>query len=325
MAKEVDLHISKRLQAVLPELTDRQKKQLAANLERDGEKLQTIPYWYDGKQNVILDGMHSWPIVKKLGIEYRTKEMTFANYEEAEDWIRKHQAGRRHSTPQQETILLGEEYNEEKRDDGGHGDQISGGQNVHPVGKTSENIAENRGVSPKTVERAGKFAENVAKLESALQVQVRAGKKVSPELLTRCVKLAAATQNELARKLRVGQATDVQDAMKQCGVPMATTAKAKPKAKPASKGDYGKCPNCAGTRWTEDQDGVTCTRCNHPHGEPAGEVDSDRANTQRLKTIKTVEALMRAFDDLQMLIGRPDHGEAIRTCKLLLRIAKAWK
>ena len=89
--------------------------------------------------------------------------------------------------------------------------------------------------------------------------------------------------------------------------------------------NYGKCPNCAGTKWTEDEDGVCCSKCYHPHGEPAGDVDEDRIKTQRQKTVKTVEALMRAFDDLQMMLAKPEHEEIIGLCKVLLKKAKEWK
>jgi len=94
---------------------------------------------------------------------------------------------------------------------------------------------------------------------------------------------------------------------------------------PDDKPELGKCPNCHGTKWDEDDEGVSCSKCHHPWGEPAGDVDADRLNTQRQKTVKTVEALMRAFDTLQEMLARPEHGEAIDDCKRLLRIAKQWK
>jgi hypothetical protein len=91
------------------------------------------------------------------------------------------------------------------------------------------------------------------------------------------------------------------------------------------KPDRGKCPNCAGEKWTEDEDGVSCAKCKHPHGEPTGGADEERIKTQRSKTIKTVEALQRAFDDLHLLLPKPQHDEAVKTCKVLLRMARAWK
>ena len=98
-----------------------------------------------------------------------------------------------------------------------------------------------------------------------------------------------------------------------------------PESPGAATGDYGKCPNCLGTKWDSDEFGVSCAKCHHPFGEPAGDVDEDRIKTQRQKTIKTTEALMRAFDDLNYLCARAAHKEAIRLCKLLLKTVKEWK
>jgi len=89
--------------------------------------------------------------------------------------------------------------------------------------------------------------------------------------------------------------------------------------------DLGKCPNCAGTKWTQDEDGTYCANCRHPYGEPTGGADEERIKTQRSKTVKTVEALQRAFDDLNLLLPRAEHKEAADTCKVLLRMAKGWK
>lgn len=89
--------------------------------------------------------------------------------------------------------------------------------------------------------------------------------------------------------------------------------------------DLGKCPNCAGDKWKHDDDGHHCAKCYHPHGEPAGDVDDDRIATQRSKTVKTCEALLRAFDDLQLLMPHSSYGDAINDTKSALRIAKAWK
>ena len=90
-------------------------------------------------------------------------------------------------------------------------------------------------------------------------------------------------------------------------------------------GEDDKCPNCAGTKWDEDKEGTFCAKCHHPKGEPAGDVDEERVRTQRSKTVKTVEATMRAFDDLQLLDSNQQHGDAIQSCVGLLEIARAWK
>jgi len=89
--------------------------------------------------------------------------------------------------------------------------------------------------------------------------------------------------------------------------------------------DYGKCPNCAGTKWKAGEDGVRCAKCKQPHGEATGGTDENRIKDQRSKTVKTAEALMRAFDDLHTLLPRAEHAEAIDGCKRLLKVAKGWK
>lgn len=46
---------------------------------------------------------------------------------------------------------------------------------------------------------------------------------------------------------------------------------------------------------------------------------------QRSKTVKTAEALMRAFDDLNTLRKSAEHQPAIKGCKALLHNAQNWK
>ncbi len=92
--------------------------------------------------------------------------------------------------------------------------------------------------------------------------------------------------------------------------------------------DYGTCPSCAGTKWNDDdaEGDVWCSKCHHPHGEPATEVDDDRVKTQRQKTVKTVEALMRAFDDLHLLLPKQSvHKRSIDLCKGMLDTLDEWK
>jgi len=96
------------------------------------------------------------------------------------------------------------------------------------------------------------------------------------------------------------------------------------------KVDYGKCPNCAGTKWNTDEFGmVDCAKCLHPWGEPADsqpEEKKDHGDDLRAKAAKTMEAAMRVFDDLNLLIPKAGlHKQVIELCKNLLKSAKSWK
>jgi len=108
---------------------------------------------------VLLDGHNRMEICERLEIEYKVEELDFASREEAMDWIDRNQLGRRNLSPDQFRFILGRIYNREKRQDGGHGNQRSGDQNDTP--NTAEKVAVAHGVSPATVKRAGKYAEDV--------------------------------------------------------------------------------------------------------------------------------------------------------------------
>lgn len=82
-----------------------------------------------------------------------------------------------------------------------------------------------------------------------------------------------------------------------------------------------KCPNCAGHKWKNGK----CAKCSHPQGEPAGDVDEARVKAQQKKTVKTIEALMRAIDDLHWLAPSHHHGDTITSCKSILKTVKEWK
>jgi len=132
-----------------------------------------------------------------------------------------------------------------------------------------------------------------------------------------------AAASQVARDIRTGKQPDLGKAMQAAGIKA-------PKRKPKSSGkpllaDLGRCPVCLSTKWDEDEDGIACSKCHQPYGEAAGEVDDSRVSIQRSKTVKTAEALMRAFDDLNQLKPKAEHKPAIAACKGLLILAKGWK
>jgi hypothetical protein len=216
MAKvETDLHISKRLQALLPPLTDDEKWQLKENLIGDGRKYEPIFWWYDGEKNVIVDGMHSWHIIKANNLPYSTEQMKFADYDEAELWILNHQLGRRNLlTPEAQRKLVGDLYNRMKKP---HGDEerFPGG-NYCPQGeKTAEILAKQVGVSPRTVKNDGVFAEVLDRIPKSIREAVVTGKlNAGNAELKRLANADESSQQAVARDIRVGKSKSLKEAMK---------------------------------------------------------------------------------------------------------------
>lgn len=153
-----------------------------------------------------------------------------------------------------------------------------------------------------------------------------------PKRQRSAILLLESTLEGAAKVAKKAAKPPAQNTSRQGGAPAVVTPEPEPASDPFDEAadpepaDFGTCPNCAGTKWDTDDDGnVDCAKCSHPWGEAAGDADDDRVKTQRQKTVKTAEALMRAFDDLQVMKARAEHDEAIQGCKRLLALAKGWK
>jgi len=160
------LHISQRLKKLLPAHTTEERQQLQENIEADGEILDPILYWNDGKRFVVVDGMNRFEIARKRNLSYKATEVHVGDtYEDAELWILSHQLGRRNLLdPHALRKVRGDLYNRLKRKDGGHGDQLdhtpqsgrAGCQNDTPLGENARQSASNATTAAeKVAEKAG--------------------------------------------------------------------------------------------------------------------------------------------------------------------------
>jgi len=232
---ELDLHINKRLKNLLPSLAAEERKQLAANIKADGRVTDPLLYWFDGKQNVVVDGMHRFEIARRESIPYRTEHIEIGKtYEDVELWILNRQLGRRNLiSPQAQRKLRGELYNRLKRKNGdGRGPE---GQFVPLVKPPAKTVADMAGVDERTVKRDGARVEALEKCTPSVQKGVNTGtfKVLDAEIKTLAA-LSSTDQNTIAMDLRKGLATTVNESMKLQGIK--SPAK-KPKPKPPKKLD----------------------------------------------------------------------------------------
>lgn len=294
-------------------LTDKELEQAKANnlADPEHERIPPVVVWQCGKDWLIVDGHHTHKIRENLRVggkpvRVRYHKMEFEDRAAALAYAIHAQIGRRNLDASQIAMALaklpkarrGPKVDEElpanlpETTDG----ELSA--NLHLI-PTREQLASEAGISGRTLKHADKVNSSGAQ---AVKDAVVAG-EISVSDASAVADLPKSEQVEALNKVKRGKAKTLKQAV-----------------------DYGKCPNCRGGRWTEDENGVACARCHHPHGEPVGDVDGNRIKIQRSKTIKTVEALMRAFDDLHALVPRKkEHTESLTYCKALLAAAKAWK
>jgi hypothetical protein len=151
---------------------------LRTNLKAHGP-IAPFPYWFDGKNNILLDCHHSreYCIAEKIRFTYR--EMKFSSREEAIQWVLNNQLGRRNLTEDQVRYVRGKDYLNHKKAHGGSErfPSCQNGNMEETLGKrTSAIIAVKHGVSERTIHRDAKFAEEVDEMPKEEKAKVLAGK-----------------------------------------------------------------------------------------------------------------------------------------------------
>lgn len=155
------IKIDPGFKALIPPLKPEEFEQLEKNIVAEGCR-DALVLW----NGTLIDGHNRHDICTKNNIAFTTIEIELGSRDDAINWIIDNQLGRRNITREQRDYLLGLRYRQEKKPASGRDGRIfSGGQNVPP--KTAQAIAEQQGVSEKTVKRAEKFADGVDKIAQA--------------------------------------------------------------------------------------------------------------------------------------------------------------
>lgn len=116
---------------------------------------------------ILIDGHNRYEICTRLGLPFETVAKQFDSRENVMDWMDANQLGRRNITPDQFTLLLGRRYNRAKKAHGGDRKSEDSSRQIGDL-KTAAKLANEHGVSPRTVERAGQYADAVAAVERAV-------------------------------------------------------------------------------------------------------------------------------------------------------------
>lgn len=168
-----DILVDPDFESVCPPLTEDEFSLLEQNILSDGEVTSPLIVW-DKK---LIDGHHRRQIIlKHPELPFQIKEIAFSNKYEAIAWICKNQAGRRNLTPEQFSYLIGKRYEAEKQSWGSQGRFQDNKQDDSPRGKnyllgksnpTAAKIADENGISEKSVRLFGEYAKGIDAAEVA--------------------------------------------------------------------------------------------------------------------------------------------------------------
>ena len=141
---------------------------------------------------ILIDGYNRYKICQEHDIKYDIEDTTleFESRDEVKQWIRGNQLARRNLTKEQRNYLIGVDYKEKKKS---HGGDRKSSRHFDDLKKTTTKIAEKQKISPKTVERAEKFAEAVDTIAENVGADAR------DQILSRDVKATAKDVKKLAK------------------------------------------------------------------------------------------------------------------------------
>jgi ParB-like chromosome segregation protein Spo0J len=171
-----NISIDAEFQNLIRPLSDQERAELRDSLSRCG-LLSPLIIWNNEGKNILVDGHNRLSLWKEFNgfndeYELKTQELRFGNRDKVKEWIIKNQLGRRNLSPDDYTLLVGMLYHQRKKSVsnpdgiGGKSGKIVKGQNGTQQ-STAEQVAEETGVSPRTVKRAAKLAAKVEEIHQA--------------------------------------------------------------------------------------------------------------------------------------------------------------
>lgn len=211
-----DIKIDPELEALLPALPEAVRTRLREAMIHDGFVDGELTVWKG--HSILLDGHNRLREYKAASVTEmiappRIREREFSTRKDAMEWMIEYQDGRRNWTKAERKIALGLIYNEAKKP---QGNPDFGAKNAEipektlsgntlpdrePPQDTAVKIAEEKGVSEKTVRTAGKFAEAVEKIR---QVNPKAAADIKAETFgaSQADVIAIANSGDIAKALK---------------------------------------------------------------------------------------------------------------------------
>lgn len=191
MAKNIATHkpltILNEIREYIIPLSDEELFQLEKNIIKEGCREPLIVWQKTPSQLVLIDGHNRYKICEKHGINYKLREVSFHDLDEAKIWMVENQIGRRNLTADQLSYYRGLRYLALKKRKGGYDYVKSRGQGEP---STSYMLATQFNVSESTVKRDAKFAEGleiVGKSNPRLKMKLLTGEAKVKKAYIQCL------------------------------------------------------------------------------------------------------------------------------------------
>lgn len=185
----LELGEKQRFREAIDPIEPERDKRLGELIRMAGGISIPVVAWFDGECWWLVDGHHRRRHWLKFYAENQSfpepavYELKCDTEEEVCQWIEETHLNRRNMTDKQQKYLVGKLYNETKKPHGGdRKNPKKQGEKSNPHAedlgnkRTSEAIAEQRGISKASVERAGDFAKGVDQLPGEEKEKVLSGK-----------------------------------------------------------------------------------------------------------------------------------------------------
>jgi hypothetical protein len=194
--------VDEEFETLLPPLSAETRARLENDLAAHGQQ-DSIKVWRE--TGIVLDGHNRLAILDYLGVDPKIEWFSFPDRDAAKRWILDRALAHRHMTPAQLDYVVGLRYELQKKT-AGRPEKL--GQN-DPVkcGATDDHLAEELGISGRTVKRNAQFARAVD------QIAEKAGQEAKRAILNGSVRvkkqdaavLAEAKPAELRKAFGAGQ------------------------------------------------------------------------------------------------------------------------
>ncbi|GAB2561954.1 hypothetical protein [Spirosoma aerophilum] len=175
------IQVLDQLRDLIPPLAQEEYSQLQQNILKHGVK-DPLSVWettstilHLDEENrpvyVLIDGHNRYRISQEHKLDYRINLLRFTSLDEAKDYMIDFQLGRRNLSTEQIAYLRGLRYLQQKT--------VRGGNKVTttPIVDVSIVLAEEYGVSSRTIKRDGDFAAGLNKLNPEQKQEILTGKK----------------------------------------------------------------------------------------------------------------------------------------------------